>query len=310
MGRRRRKGSRLAGFAILAAVAGAVAAGVVGFWLGQSTRPSARVVVLGPAPQPTESRHPVAPAPSAVPSPQPPAQPAPAPRQTQPRVTPRAPAQFQAAIIFDDAGGSPDDVEAIIAIGRPAAVAVLPGLAYSAEVARRSREAGLEVLLHLPMEAEDGQALGPGGVTVSMSDAEIHGVVRSGLESVPGAIGVNNHMGSRGTVDRRVMRAVIEVVREAGLFFIDSRTTAETVGESVASELGVPTAARAVFLDNDNSDDAIRRQVQRLIALARERGAAIAIGHAGRRTAGVLGTMLEEFERAGVAIVPPSALVK
>ncbi len=307
---RRRKGSRLAGFAVLAAVAGAVAAGVVGFWLGQSTRPAARVVVLGPAPRPTVSRHPVAAAPSVVPSPEPPAQPRPAPHQTEPRITPRAPAQFQAALIFDDAGGSPDDVEAIIAIGRPAAVAVLPGLAYSADVARRSRAAGLEVLLHLPLEAEDGQALGPGGVTLSMTDAEIHSVVRSDLESVPGAIGVNNHMGSKGTADRRVMRAVMEVARDAGLFYIDSRTTAATMGESMAAELGVPTAARAVFLDNENDDEAIRRQVRRLITLARQRGAAIAIGHAGRRTARVLGTMLDEFERAGVAIVPPSALVK
>lgn len=165
-------------------------------------------------------------------------------------------------------------------------------------------------MLHLPIEADDGRALGPGGVIVSMTDAEIHGAVRSGLASVPGAVGVNNHMGSKGTTDRRVMRAVIEAVRDAGLFYIDSRTTAETVGEVIATELGVPTAARAVFLDNENDDGAIRRQVRRLIVLARERGAAIAIGHAGRRTARVLGTMLEEFERAGVAIVPPSALVK
>ncbi|MGH2375288.1 MAG: divergent polysaccharide deacetylase family protein, partial [bacterium] len=306
---RRRKGSRLAGFAILAAVAGAVAAGVVGFWLGQSTRPSARVVVLGPAPESTVSRPPVAPTPSGVPSLQPPAQPGPAPRQTGSLATPPGALQFQAAIIFDDAGGSPDDVEEIVAIGRPAAVAVLPGLAYSADVARRSRAAGLEVLFHLPVESADDRALGPGGVTVAMSDAEIHGAVRSGLASVPGAVGVNNHMGSKGTADRRVMRAVVEAVREAGLFFIDSRTTAETVGESVATELGVPTAARAVFLDNENDEDAIRAQVRRLITLARERGAAIAIGHVRRRTARVLGTMLDEFERAGVAIVPPSTLV-
>lgn len=307
---RRRKGSRLAGFAILAAVAGAVAAGVAGFWLGQSIRPPAKVVVLGPAPRPTVSKQPVASPPSAVPSPQPSAQPRPAPHQSEPRISPRPPAQFVAALIFDDAGGSQDDVESIIAIGRPAAVAVLPGLTYSADVARRSRAAGLEVLLHLPLEAEAGQALGPGGVTLSMTDAEIHSAVRSGLESVPGAIGVNNHMGSKGTADSRVMRAVMEAVREAGLFYIDSRTTTATLGESTAAELGVPTAARAVFLDNENDDEAIRGQVRRLITLARERGSAIAIGHAGRRTARVLGTMLAEFDRAGVAIVPPSALVK
>ncbi|MGQ0548598.1 MAG: divergent polysaccharide deacetylase family protein [Armatimonadota bacterium] len=217
---------------------------------------------------------------------------------------------FRAAIIFDDGGGSLDGVEEIITIGRPVAVAVLPGLAYSGDVARWARAAGLDVLLHLPVESADDRALGPGGVTVAMNDAEIHAVVRSGLASVPGAVGVNNHMGSKGTADRRVMRAIIEVVREAGLYFIDSRTTAETVAESVAVDLGVPTAARAVFLDNQNEDDAIRQQVRRLIALARERGSAIAIGHVGRRTAGVLASMLDEFERAGVVLVPPSMLVR
>jgi len=121
---------------------------------------------------------------------------------------------------------------------------------------------------------------------------------------------VNNHMGSRGTADRRVMRAVIEVVREAGLFFIDSRTTAETMAESVAADLGVPTARRVVFLDNENEEEPIRQQLRRLITVARERGVAIAIGHVRRRTAGVLVSMLDEFERAGVVIVPPSTLVK
>lgn len=305
---RRRRGSRLAGLAITAAVLGAVAAGAAGVWLAQRNRPTPAVIVLGPAQEPTVGQ-PVAPAPSSVPSPE--APPPPTPRQTDPRVSPRAFPAARAAIIFDDAGGSLDEVEEIIAIGRPVAVAVLPGLAYSSDVARRARIAGLEVLLHLPVEvADEAKALGPGGVTAAMTDAEIHAAVRSGLASVPGVVGVNNHMGSRGSADRRVMRAIMEVVREAGLFFIDSRTTTETVAEAVATELGVPTAARAVFLDNEDEEAAIRQQVRRLITFARERGAAIAIGHVRRRTAGVLASMLDEFDRAGVAIVPLSTLAK
>jgi hypothetical protein len=215
------------------------------------------------------------------------------------------------AIVFDDAGGSLADVEAVIGIGRPVALAVLPGLAYSEEVARRARSAGLEVLLHLPVEAhDDAKALGPGGVTVAMSDAEIQAAVRAGLTSVPGAVGVNNHMGSKGTADRRVVRAILEVVRDRHLFFLDSRTTVDTVVEPVAAELGVPVARRLVFLDNDEDETAIREQVRRLIAVARQRGAAIAIGHAQRLTPRVVAAMVGEIEGAGVAIVPVSTLMQ
>jgi hypothetical protein len=190
-------------------------------------------------------------------------------------------------------------------------VAVLPGLTHSAEVARRVTAAGLEVLLHLPLEStDDDRALGPNGVTTLMDDVQIRTTVRSALESVPGAVGINNHMGSRGSADRRVMRAVLGVARERGLFFVDSRTTVETVAESTAAEMGVPTAARTVFLDNENDEEAIRREVQRLISLARARGKAIAIGHAQRLAPRVVAQMLDEFDRQGVRIVPLSTLVR
>jgi polysaccharide deacetylase 2 family uncharacterized protein YibQ len=215
------------------------------------------------------------------------------------------------AIIFDDAGGSLADVEDIIAIGRPVSVAILPGLAHSSEVARRAVAAGLEVLLHLPVEANaDNDKLGPGAVRVAMADDDIKRTVRAGLASVPGAIGVNNHMGSRGTADPRVMRAILEVVREHHLVFIDSRTTKETVAESLAVEMGVPAARRHVFLDNTDDEEAIRQQVQRLISLAHTQGEAIAIGHAQRLTPRVVAQMRDEFDRQGVRIVPLSTLVR
>lgn len=236
--------------------------------------------------------------------------PAPSPRHRATPV-PAAEAGPRVAIIFDDAGGSLEDVEEIIAIGRPVTVAVLPGLAYSSEVARRAVAAGLEVLLHLPLEANaDNEKLGPGAVRVAMSDEEIKTTVRAGLASVPGAIGVNNHMGSRGTADRRVMRAVLEVVRERRLMFVDSRTTADTVAESLAVEMGVPAARRHIFLDNTDDEEAIRREVQRLISLARTQGEAIAIGHAQRLTPRVVAQMRDEFDRRGVRVVPLSTLVR
>jgi polysaccharide deacetylase 2 family uncharacterized protein YibQ len=223
----------------------------------------------------------------------------------------RPPTIARVAIIFDDAGGSREDLEAIIALARPVTIAVLPGLRFSREVAERTRAAGLEVFLHLPFEADDPtKAMGPGGVAGTMTDAEIVATVRAGLASVPGAVGVNNHMGSKGTADERVMRAVLREVKARGLLWVDSRTSLQTVGARLAGEMGVPAAERQVFLDNEDAPEAIRVQVARLIEIARRDGQAIAIGHAHRQTAQVLREMLGEFDRLGIELVPVSTLAR
>lgn len=291
MSPRRRKGAYRTFLLAAAALLGLA----VGWWaVTLSREPSGRTA----PPSPTGVVVPPASRPRPVPSPTPLAEP---PLEGQARV----------AIVFDDAGGSLKHVEEIIAIGRSVAVAVLPGLAHSAEVARRARAAGLEVLLHLPVEPADStKALGPGGVTVAMDDSQIRSAVIDGLASVPGAAGLNNHMGSRGTADRRVVRAILGVVREHDLYFLDSLTTPASLVQEMGREMGVRTAVRTVFLDNEDEPEAIRRQVRSLLAQARERGVAIGIGHAQRRTVRVLAGMLEEFDREGIAIVPPSALVR
>ncbi|MDQ7844697.1 MAG: divergent polysaccharide deacetylase family protein [Armatimonadota bacterium] len=297
MARRRRGSSALAWIAAAAAV---LAMGVA---LGLAA--AAGLVRWGAeAPPPVPARPPVGPRtlPAAPPG-------APAPR-TVPERTP-APPVGRAAIIFDDAGGSLEDLEQIIALGRPVTVAVLPGLRFSREVAERARAAGLEVFLHLPLEPEDPtKTLGPGGITTAMSEAEIERAVRAGLDAVPQAVGVNNHMGSKGTADPRVMRAVLRVVRERNLRFVDSVTSPRSVAAAMAAEMGIPVASRQVFLDNENDPAAIRAQLRRLIRLARTTGEAVAIGHAQRVTAQVLREMLGEFDTAGIELVPASALAR
>jgi hypothetical protein len=216
------------------------------------------------------------------------------------------------ALIFDDAGASVAQLEPILSLGRPVTIAVLPGLPASRAVAERAAAAGLEVLLHLPLEPEEtenARPLGPGGVTTAMSDEEIAAVVRDGLVDVPGAVGVNGHMGSKATADRRVMTAVLAVVRERGLFFVDSRTTVRTVALPVARALGVPATERTVFLDNEDDPAYIGGQIERLLEAGRAKGWAIGIGHAQRITAEVLRHYLPEFEKAGLVLVPVSALV-
>ena len=227
-------------------------------------------------------------------------------RASAPEPTPAG----RVAIIFDDAGANLEQLEPILALGRPVTIAILPGLPASRAVSQRAAAAGLEVLLHLPLEAEEAdRRLGPGGVTTAMTDEEVITVVRAGLADVPGAVGINGHMGSKATADRRVMAAVLAVVRERGLFFVDSRTTTRTVALPVARDLGVPAVERTVFLDNADDPAYIGGQIQQLLQAARTRGWAIGIGHAQRMTAEVLRQFLPEFDRAGIVLVPVSALI-
>jgi len=224
------------------------------------------------------------------------------------------PPQARVAVVLDDAGMRLEELDRALRVGRPVALAILPGLPHSQELARRAREAGLDVLLHLPMEPEDpklAEGMGDLAVRVSMDDEDIERTVRAALRLVPGAVGVNNHMGSRATADPRVVKAVLRVVRDQGLFFLDSRTTPKSSAERVAKELGVRALRRAVFLDNDPSPEAVRAQVRRLVRQALREGVAVAIGHANRpHTAEVLAEMVPELEQAGVRLVPVSELAR
>jgi polysaccharide deacetylase 2 family uncharacterized protein YibQ len=225
------------------------------------------------------------------------------------RLIPFVPAA-RVAILFDDAGGSLVHMQAIIDLGRPVTITVLPGLRFSREVAVLAEEAGLDVMLHLPLEPEDPKLpLGPGGITTAMTDAQIAQVVAADLDQVPGAIGINNHEGSKATADERVMRAVLEVVRSRGLFFVDSVTSPRTIAGRMAAQMQIPTASRSVFLDNQNQAEAIRTQLRELITVALQRKQAIAIGHAMRMTPQVLQEMLVEFDRQDIELVPVSTFV-
>jgi polysaccharide deacetylase 2 family uncharacterized protein YibQ len=218
------------------------------------------------------------------------------------------------AIIFDDAGYGIRAVREIEAIGRPVTISILPHLPYSSLIAEEAPARGVQVILHLPMEPDnDAIQLGEGGIRVAMSDEEIRQTVAADLATVPNVVGANNHMGSLGTSDPRVMRAVLQELKSRHLFFVDSVTTPHSVAVQVARDIGVRTATRAVFLDNQDDEEYVRGQFRTLIALAQTRGQAIAIGHVGRVTASpglkVVNVKVAE-ESAVSALADGSALSK
>jgi uncharacterized protein len=214
--------------------------------------------------------------------------------------------------VIDDLGNERAPAERIASWHEPVAGAVLPGLRWSAECAKTLASGGKEVLLHLPMEPEGypGVRPGPGVILRSQSDEDIDRTLEADLATVPGAVGVNNHMGSAATSDARVMRAVARVLARRGLFFLDSRTIDTTVAERTAAEASVPSAHRRVFLDDVASESAIRVQLAELVRRAREEGGAIAIGHPYPATLAVLESDLPGLEKRGVKLVRVRDLVK
>jgi uncharacterized protein len=216
------------------------------------------------------------------------------------------------AVVIDDLGNELAPAQRIASWSVPVAGAVLPDLRWSAASAEVLTRGGKEVLLHLPMEPDGYPRVrpGPGLVLRSQSDAEIEKLVEEDLATVPGAVGVNNHMGSAATADARVMRAVSRVLSRRGLFFLDSRTTLATVAEKTAEQASVPAVSRRVFLDDVANEDAIRAQLDELVRRAKAEGEAVAIGHPYPATLFVLEKELPEMRRRGVELVKVGELAR
>jgi polysaccharide deacetylase 2 family uncharacterized protein YibQ len=213
------------------------------------------------------------------------------------------------ALVIDDLGHDVDDLRPLVALGVPVTYSVLPFEEETPQVVAELRRRHAEILLHLPMEPVHGQNPGPGALLQGMSDGELREKTEAALKAVPGATGVNNHMGSLLSSEEGPMNAVLGVLAERGLFFLDSRTSAESVAYKVALGLGVPAAERQVFLDGDPSPAAIHTQFQRLLNLARTKGAAIAIGHPHPETLAALTREVPKAKAAGYEFVPVSYLL-
>ncbi len=187
------------------------------------------------------------------------------------------------AVIIDDAGYSLEELQAFLDLPIPLTIAVLPDLPHSTEAARRVVAAGKDLILHGPMEPDGGQNPGPGVILTGMSPARIREMLDEDFASVPGAMGMNNHMGSKATADPEVMRVVLGYLKDHGKLFIDSRTTAQTAGPRVAQEMDIPILQRNVFLDDDTREEQISSWFDKAAEEARTRGSAIAIGHVQNR---------------------------
>ena len=229
----------------------------------------------------------------------------PRPTVTTQEGTKRAKALNTLAVIIDDLGYNGAVSHAMMALPADLTLAILPGGDHSRTLAQLGQAAGREILLHQPMEPQDYPRIspGPGALFVTMDTATIQRVLRRNLERFPEAVGVNNHMGSRFTSDPHAMDAVMTVLRERHLFFIDSRTAESTVGMKRAVAGRVPTASRDVFIDNTPEVDAILHQLAILERRAGREGGAIGIGHPYPETLAALRIWLPTLPKHGIQLV-------
>ena len=216
------------------------------------------------------------------------------------------------ALVIDDFGyrfgGKEED---FLKLHAKLAMAVIPGHPHSREVAMRATEAGMEVLVHLPMEPE-GYVGGEDEyiLLASHGDEELRRRIQASLAALPEARGLNNHMGSKATSDPRLMSILAEELRRADKYFLDSATSANSVAALSAGRLGVPYARRAVFLDNPGDDLSIQERLAALRKIASRQGAAVGIGHSYFSTLAALRREIPRLEIEGFRLVFPSDIVR
>jgi len=229
-------------------------------------------------------------------------QPAKLPEPPRPRV----------AIVIDDLGYDGRLARSFLALQEPLSFAVLPHATFSKSIARQVHEAGRDVLLHLPMEPKGYPEVnaGEGVLLVTMDNGVLLERLRENLAALPFIDGINNHMGSRFSEDEDKMRVVLGEIKQRGLFFVDSRTSAESRGYGLAVQMGIPAAERDVFLDNIQSPQAVRSELGRLAQLARLKGKAIGIAHPHEVTLEVLRQMLPQLHQEGIDLVPVSQVLQ
>jgi len=215
------------------------------------------------------------------------------------------------AIIIDDVGYDRSMAEKFLDLDAVLSISILPHSPFQKKIAQAAQKKGIEILLHLPMEPREFPNVdpGPGTLLTTMTPDELIRQLEQDIDAVPLAKGVNNHMGSRLTTESSQLYQIFSVLKKKGLFFIDSRTTAESIAKPSARLFQIPFAQRDVFLDHSQDVEFIRRQIRKLIAIANQNGQAVGIAHPHRITYNVLREMLPELKE-NVELVPASGVVE
>jgi polysaccharide deacetylase 2 family uncharacterized protein YibQ len=214
------------------------------------------------------------------------------------------------AIVIDDVGLNLAGSQRAIKLPGYVTLSFMPYAERLDEQTAAAREAGHELLLHMPMEPIGREDPGPGALYTTYTAAELKSRLDHALDSFEGFDGVNNHMGSRFTAYAPGMEIVMDELQKRHLFFLDSRTSAQSVGFAIAQKDGLPSVTRDVFLDDSLNPEAIKAQLAATEKVAKRKGYAVAIGHPHENTLGALEAWLPEAEKEGFTFVPVHDLLR
>lgn len=214
------------------------------------------------------------------------------------------------AIVIDDAGRDLDSQHIYEQMGIPLTLAVMPDQVHTRDAALSWRAHGLPVILHQPMESVSGIGMEPKVILTSMSDAAIRQMLRDSLSQLPEAIGINNHQGSKATIDARAMDIVMNELHHRGLFFFDSHTNSTTAADKAAKTYGVPYVRNDLFVDNSASVSDICAMIQEGADRAKKQGTYIIIGHCRPHTAEAFRQMVPKLKTQGIEFIYLSSLKK
>ncbi len=214
------------------------------------------------------------------------------------------------AVIIDDMGINHRRTSDISSLNAPLTSSFLTYSTRLDKQIEKASQAGHEIMIHVPMEPKSKVNLTPDTLTTQMNEQDIKNELGKMLSKFKNVRGVNNHMGSEFTEDKQRMNYVMDVLKEHNMFFVDSKTSAKSVGRSVAKDKRVAYAHRHVFLDNENKVDYITKQLKTAERIARKNGYAVAIGHPKTATYEALKEWLPSLKEKNIKLVHMSEIVK
>ena len=216
------------------------------------------------------------------------------------------------AIVIDDLGGENHIFQELLQLNLPLTFSILPFTLHSKTIALEAHRKGKEVILHLPMEPHDFPKAKPGegALFLGMDEKSLLRQLAKDIEAIPHITGVSNHMGSRMMEDPEKMRIVLSELKRRGLFFLDSRTTPQSVGFQTAKSIGLKATERTLFLDHSQAESDIQRNLEELCEHSLSTGRGIGIGHPYLSTIKSLKEMIPKIKEKGIDIVPLSSLLE
>ena len=216
------------------------------------------------------------------------------------------------ALVIDDLGGESLIAKELLQWDLPLTFSILPFTPYAKATAKEAHQKGKEVILHVPMEPHGYPKVRPGeGVLLQEMDEEsLRRQLIKDIEAVPYIKGASNHMGSRLMEDPEKVKIILSELKRRRLYFLDSRTTPQTVGMDVAQGIGVKAIERSLFIDHSLDEEDIKEKIGKLIRLSLSNGKAVGIGHPHPSTIKSIKEMIPKMKERGIEIVPLSSVME